>query len=102
MMNSAVTVGMPKRFFCQSRDCQPRWSKPGQPNAYSWKNQTEKSPSEETESGQSEDVFDLLLPPNVGEMEAPVDYSKFCNAVDCEFRPLGKTVSSSFYFFPMI
>ena len=98
MMNSSVTVGLPKRFACQRRDCQPRWSKAGQANAY---NRTWLRNIAVRNSSYEEDGY-ILLEPEVAPIKPPIDYSPMCRVVDCEFQPLETLVSSSFFFVPMI
>ena len=92
MMNSSVTVGLPKRFACQRRDCQPRWSKAGQANAY---NRTWLRNIAIRNSSYEEDGY-TLLKPEVAPIKPPIDYSPMCRVVDCEFQPLKTLVSFLF------
>ena len=101
MMNTAVTAQMPKQFYCQSRDCHPRWSKTGQANAY-WKQL--KKPA--TTGPVHLRSFNLKKPvQKLGLMEGTRDHDdhhcdEMCHVVDCDFLP--EKVSSFFIFFPLI
>ena len=79
-MNSSATVGMPKHFFCQIRDCHQRWAKPGQLNAYNWKNESEEKFTID------DDGVDVA--PNVGPLPHGINYTVMCHVVDCEFLEL--------------
>ena len=108
VMNSAVTVAVPKQFYCQSRTCQPHWSKPGQANAYEFEPETPHSASVQFKSfnfGNSTSDDEKGIVEKVGDFRThhvEPNYREMCAVVDCDFLPLERNVSFSFFFFPII
>ena len=93
VMNTAVTVAVPHQFYCQSRTCQPSWSKPGQANAYEMETGTPHSAPVQFRSfnfGNSTSDDEKGIVERVGHWKthAEPDYRKMCAVVDCDFLPL--------------
>ena len=122
VMNTGVTLAVPKQFYCQSRTCQPRWSKSGQANAYELKPETPQPHSVQLKSfnfgnSTSDDekgivermgpIYHVSTPPLEQEVEAPLlgpllhpHYPEMCAVADCDFLPFEGNVSFFFFLLP--